>query len=111
MLFRSEKQDEETANEIKEESIERRSPFSFFACGIKVGEEIIYKNDASIVCKVVGDRAIKFNDTTTSVSALAQKLLGLSHPVQGTLHFTYNGEVLADLRERLEAEGKYAKEK
>lgn len=105
----SEKQDEETANEIKEESIERRSPFSFFACGIKVGEEIVYKNDASVVCTVAGDRTIKINGTATSVSALAQKLLGLSHPVQGTLHFTYNGEVLADLRERLEAEGNYLK--
>lgn len=105
----SEKQDEETANEIKEESIERRSPFSFFACGINIGEDIIYKNDASIVCTVVGDRTIKCNGTTTSVSALAQKLLGLNHPVQGTLYFTYNGEILSDLRARLETEGKYQK--
>jgi len=97
------------ANEIKEESIERRSPFSFFACGIKVGEEIAYKNDTSIICKVVGDRTIRFNGATTSVSALAQKLLELNHPVQGTLYFTYNGEILADLRERLETEGKYVK--
>ena len=105
----SEKQDEETANEIQEESIERRSPFSFYACCIKMGEQIVYKNDTSIICTVVGDRTINFNGTTTSVSALAQKLLGLNRPVQGTLHFTYNGEVLADLRERLEAEGKYGK--
>lgn len=105
----SEKQDEETVNEIKEESIERRSPFSFFACGINIGEEIVYKNDASVVCTVVGDRTIKCNGTTTSVSALAQKLLGLNHPVQGTLYFTYNGEILSDLRARLEAEGRYQK--
>lgn len=105
----SEKQDEETAEEIKEESIERRSPFSFFACGINIGEEIVYKNDASVVCTVVGDRTIKYNGSTTSVSALAQKLLGLNHPVQGTLYFTYNGEILSDLRARLETEGRYQK--
>lgn len=105
----SEKQDEETANEIKEESIERRSPFSFFACDIKMGEEVVFKNDSSVICTVVGDRTIKFNDTVTSVSALAQKLLGVNHPVQGTLYFTYNGEILSDLRGRLEAEGKYQK--
>lgn len=105
----SEKQDEETANEIQEESIERRSPFSFFACGINIGEAIVYKNDVSIVCTVVGDRTIKYNGSTTSVSALAQKLLGFNHPVQGTLYFTYNGEILSDLRARLEAEGKYQK--
>lgn len=105
----SEKQDEEMADEIKEESIERRSPFSFFACGINIGEEIVYKNDASVVCTVVGDRTIKYNGSTTSVSALAQKLLELNRPVQGTLYFTYNGEILSDLRARFEAEGRYQK--
>ena len=105
----SEVSDTETANEVKEESIERRSPFSFYACGIKKGEQIVYKNDPTIVCTVAGDRTINHNGTITSVSALAQKLLEFNHPVQGTLHFTYNGEVLADLRARLEAEGKYGK--
>ncbi|MGN0805332.1 MAG: GIY-YIG nuclease family protein [Candidatus Coproplasma sp.] len=101
--------EEKIANEVKEESIERRAPFSFYACGIKTGEQIIYKHDPSVICTVVGDRTIKYNGETTSVSALAQKLLGFNHPVQGTLHFTYNGEILADLRTRLEAEGKYGK--
>ena len=105
----SEVNDIETASEVKEENAERRSPFSFFACGINVGEQIVYKHDAGIVCTVVGDRTISYEGATTSVSALAQKLLGFSHPVQGTLHFTYNGEVLSDLRARLEAEGKYNK--
>ena len=103
----SEVSDTETANEVKEESIERRSPFSFYACGIKKGEQVVYKHDPSIICTVAGDRTINYNGTKTSVSALAQKLLELNHPVQGTLHFIYNGEVLADLRARLETEGKY----
>ena len=101
--------EEKIANEVKEESIERRTPFSFYACEIKAGEIIKYKNDPSIICTVVGDRTINYNGETTSVSALAQKLLGFNHPVQGTLHFTYNREILADLRARLETEGKYGK--
>lgn len=105
----SEVNDTETANEVKEESIERRSPFSFYACGIKKGEQIIYKNNHAIICTVAGDRTISYQGTITSVSALAQKLLESNHPVQGTLYFTYNGEVLADLRARLETEGKYGK--
>lgn len=84
-----------------------KSPFSFFKCGIKVGEQIIYKHDTTVVCTVAGDRTIEFDGTVTSVSALAQKLLNYNHPVQGTLHFTYNGEVLADLRARLETEDRY----
>lgn len=101
--------EEKIANEVKEESIERRSPFSFYACEIQTGEKIAFKNDPSIICTVVGDRTINYNGETTSVSALAQRLLNANHPIQGTLYFTYNGEVLADLRTRLESEGKYGK--
>lgn len=105
----SEVNDTETANEVKEEIIERRSPFSFSACGIKIGDEIVYKNDNSIICTINCDRTIKYSGSTTSVSALAQKLLNSNHPIQGTLYFTYQGEILADLRTRLESEGKYGK--
>lgn len=93
----------------KENHGERTSkpPFSFFKCGIKKGDKIVYKNDSTISCIVVGDRTIEYNGVITSVSALAQKLLGYDYPVQGTLHFTYNGEILADLRARLETEEKY----
>ena len=35
---------------------------------------------------------------------LAQKIKGFNHPVQGTVWFTYNGERLSDLRDRLEKE-------
>ena len=76
---------------------------------IKTGEKIVYKNDPSLACTVAGDRTINYNGEITSVSALAQRLLSLNHPVQGTLHFTYNGELLCDLRERLENEGRYGK--
>lgn len=100
---------EETVASDNPSGRSQKSPFSFFKCGIKVGEQLIYKHDTAIVCAVAGDRTIEYNGAVTSVSALAQKLLGYNHPVQGTLHFTYNGEVLADLRERLEAEGKYGK--
>ena len=43
----------------------------------------------------------EYNGETTSLSALAQKLKGFTHPVQGTIWFTYNGEKLDDLRKRI----------
>ncbi len=88
-------------------AIERKSPFSFYSCGIKNGEQIVYVHNESIVCKVVGDREISYNGKTTSLSALAQILLNRKSGVQGTLHFSYNGEVLSALRKRLEDEGQY----
>ena len=106
---------EQTLEEKEEEQIaeetaiatERKSPFSFYKCGIKNGEQIVYIHDSNIVCTVVGDREILFNEKKTSLSALAKKLLNRTIGVQGTLYFAYKGEVLSALRKRLEDEGKY----
>lgn len=106
---------EQTVEEKKEEQFaektaiasERKSPFSFYKCGIKNGEKVVYIHDPNIVCTVASDREILFNGENTSLSALAKKLLKHNTSVQGTLHFAYNGEVLSALRKRLEDEGKY----
>lgn len=92
--------DEQIAEEIKETA--RRGPFRFSQCKIPEGSEIVYIEDDSIRPTVVDDRHIEWNGETTSLSALAQKLKGFDHAVQGTLWFTYNGEVLNELRLRLE---------
>lgn len=102
------KEEEKLANKINEES-ERKSPFSFYSCGIHNGEEIEYIHDKTIKCKVISDRDIEYKGIKTSVSALSKKLLGRKSEVQGTLHFSYKGEILSALRKRLENEGKYKK--
>lgn len=91
--------DEQIAAEIKEAA--RRGPFNFSACEIPVGAELVYVDDPAVKVKVLDDRHIEYQGETTSLSRLAQQLKGFNHPVQGTLWFTYNGEVLADLRDRL----------
>ena len=92
--------DEEIANEVREAV--RRGPFRFSACNIPVGSTIEFIEDASVEATVVDDRHIEYNGETTSVSALAQKLKRFDHPVQGTLWFTYKGEKLTDIRDRVE---------
>lgn len=92
--------DEQIANEVRE--IAKRGPFKFGEYGIVPGSKIAFIEDDSIVACVVDDRHIEYNGETTSVSALAQKLKGFTHPVQGTLWFTYNGERLTDIRDRIE---------
>lgn len=101
-----EKHDQEIAEKAAIAS-ERKSPFSFFKCGIKEGELITYIHDANITCTVANDREINYNGKLTSLSALAKKLLNHKSGVQGTLHFAYNGEILSALRKRLEDEGRY----
>ena len=92
--------DDEIANDVKENA--RRGPFRFSEVGIKIGEKIVYIEDASIQPVVVDDRHIEWNKQTTSLSALAQQLKGFTHPVQGTLWFTYNGVKLTELRDTIE---------
>ena len=101
-----EKHDQEIAEKAAIAS-ERKSPFSFFKCGIKEGEIITYVHDANITCTVANDREINYNGRLTSLSALAKKMLNLKSGVQGTLHFAYHGEILSALRKRLEDEGQY----
>lgn len=106
---------EKTTAEKKDEQIaakdavamERKSPFSFYKCGIQDGEKIVYINDESVVCTVAGDREIEYKGIKTSLSSLAKKLLCKNSAVQGTLYFKYNNEVLSALRKRLEEENRY----
>ena len=91
--------DEQLAQDIKEAA--RRGPFNFGECGIPAGAELVYVDDPNVKVTVLDDRHIQYQGETTSLSGLAQRLKGFNHPVQGTLWFTYNGEVLADLRDRL----------
>ena len=96
--------DEQIANEVRETV--RRGPFRFSACNIPIGSQLEFIEDSSIKATVVDDRRIEYNGETTSVSALAQKLKGFDHAVQGTLWFTYQGEKLTDIRDRVEASKK-----
>ena len=94
--------DEQIAEEVKETA--RRGPFRFSDCGIDFGSEIVFVDDQEVKPIVIDDRHIEYNGETTSLSALAQRLKGFDHPVQGTVWFTYKGERLSDLRDRLEKE-------
>ncbi len=93
--------DEQIAEEVRKDA--KRGPFRFSACHIPFGSKVVFVEDPSIVATVIDDRHIEYQGETTSVSALAQRIKGFDHPVQGTLWFTYNGERLADLRDRIEA--------
>ena len=95
--------EEREADEDREEA--RRGPFTFSSCGISPGEKVYFRDDASkSVIVAEDDRHVHYGNETTSLSALARVWLGRSTPVQGPLYFTYNGEILDDLRRRRERE-------
>ena len=91
------KNEDDLANSI------RRPKFTFKSLGIKPGEILEYIHDTSIKVKVLDDnRLVEYNGQEFHLSNLAQQLLGRPSRVQGTLHFSYKGETLTELRDRLE---------
>lgn len=91
------KNEDDLANSI------RRPKFNFKSLGIKPGEYLEYIHDTSIKVKVIDDnRLVEYDGQEYHLSNLAQQLLGRPSKVQGTLHFSYKGEILTDLRDRLE---------
>ena len=68
---------------------------------VPFGAELTFVEDPSIKVTVLDDRHILYNKETTSMSALAKRLKKVTHPLQGTLFFKYNGEILNNLREKL----------
>lgn len=103
----------ETKDEIFDEAAEktaavdpnaknkRRSDrFRFSLIGIKPGDTLVYKRDPSVHVTVEDDTHIRYKGEVWSMSALASELSGV-HPVQGTAFFTYKGELLTDMRQRI----------
>ena len=84
-------------------AMQKRSKFEFAKLGIPVGAELEYIHDRTIKVVVVDDkRHVSYNGEEWTLSALAKVLLNRNSTVQGTLHFSYNGETISDLRDRLE---------
>ena len=82
--------------------IGRVPPFQFSQCRIEAGEQIVYADDPSVTCTVYDDKHVLYNNEIYSLSALAQELRNTSAMLQGPRYFTYRGELLSELRKRLE---------
>ena len=83
----------------------KKEKFEFAKLGIPVNAELEFIHDRSIKVVVADEkRTVLYNGEEWSLSALAKVLLKRNSTVQGTLHFSYNGETIADLRNRLEGE-------
>ena len=96
----SELADERNAIEIEHES--KKAPFRFSMCQIEPGETVVSVDNPDIIATVVDDRHIRYNNEIMSLSALARIVKGAPDaPLAGPQYFTYNGEKLCDLREKL----------
>lgn len=101
-MTKSEEKQEKEAQEIAKY---HRRKFTFSELGIPVGAELEYVYDKSIKVYVADEnRSVSYNGEEFSLSGLAKILSNSARGVQGTLYFSYNGEILTNLRYRLEKE-------
>ncbi len=98
----SDEEAEATAEEIAEERHERMSPFAFSKCNIEIGETIEFYNDSSIACKVVSDKTVEYQGREYSLTALAQELTHSPYNLAGPRFFKYKGEMLNEIRKRID---------
>ena len=81
--------------------ISKKEPLKFSMIGIVPGSTLIFVKDKNITCITKDDKnKVIYNGEIYSLSALAAKLLNIVS-AQGGLYFTYNGEVLTEIRKRL----------
>ena len=100
----SDEEAEATADEIAEERREHMSPFAFSKCNIQIGETIEFCNDPSITCKVISDKTVEYQGKEYSLTALAKELTHSQYNLAGPRYFRYNGELLNEIRKRVESE-------
>ena len=86
-----------------EGAAERRANVDFETLGIPVGAELTFAGREEITCRVVQLRPprVEYNGKILSLSAAAQKVLGVEYGVNGTLYWMYQGETISAHRDGL----------
>lgn len=97
---------EEALNGIEKLIYGKRSPFRFSKVGIGAGEYVIFDPLHIAVC-VAGDAKVEYNGNPYSLSGFAKKFMPTdlrtnSGKYRGPEFFSYRGEKLTDLRDRIE---------
>ena len=94
-----------------EQSRTRQPRFKFSMVGLKPGDVVAFVQDPDKRATVVDDSHVEYEGVTSSLSALAEQLTSTGHPLRGPLFFAYEGELLADRRDRMEADGSTGQER
>ena len=97
--------DKEKEFEEVTETRRQGAMFNFFTRGIMKGEEITFKDDDSIVAKVVGEREVEYNGEIRKLSPLTREIyekkgkLNQSGAYQGAAYWMYKSKILKDIPE------------
>ena len=93
------KNDENVFNDNKSS----KSKLNLKDIGIYPGDILEFSRNSDIKVEVVNEHDVLYKGQITSLSSLATKLLNSKWGVRGTQYFTFKGELLTEIRNRLES--------
>ena len=75
----------------------RRPPMNYREMGINIGVKLTFVKDSSVQVTISGDKKVSYNGEELSLTAVTKKLLGITHSLQPTSYWEYEGKNLRDI--------------
>ena len=91
-------EDKVAGNKIKSS---RRPPLNFREMGIDTGAKLMFVKDSSVQVTILGDKKVSYIGEELSLTAVTKKLLGITHALQPTAYWEYEGKNLRDIYDEI----------
>lgn len=88
---------------IEKTKYSRRPPLNFFDMGMKKGDVLVYENDPTKMVVIVDARKVEYQGVEQSLTMVTRALQGKpdNYALQPTPFWSYNGEKLTDVYDRI----------
>lgn len=75
----------------------RRPPLNYFDMGMKKGDILTFTKDSAIEVTIVDEKKVMYQGEIYSLTGITKKLLNVSHAIQPTGYWMYEGKNLRDI--------------
>ena len=75
----------------------RRPPLNYFEMGMKKGDTLVFVKDPSVIVTIVDEKKVMFQGEVYSLTGVAKKLLNITHAVQPTGYWLFDGRNMRDI--------------
>lgn len=79
----------------------RRPPMNYREMGINTGAKLTFVKDSSVQVAISGDKKVLYNGEELSLTAVTKKLLGITHALQPTAYWEFDGKNLRDIYDEI----------
>ena len=75
----------------------RRPPLNYKEMGIEIGATLQFIKDPAVEVIISGDKRVTYQGVEQSLTAVTKQLLGITHALQPTAYWTFDGKNLRDI--------------